>query len=114
MKRKTRKERREEERRILEEMDRAMAEQAAEKAEGAEQDFTQPTEREKVRKKPDDTMPEKMHCKRCKTLMENGVCPTCGFTVYMPMDEKKRNKIRLIVAGVCMAIFVVIFVISQF
>ena len=61
----------------------------------------------------DSTTPDEIHCKRCKTLMENGVCPTCGFRVYVPMEKGKRDKIRLWVTIVCMAAFLVLFVISQ-
>ena len=42
-----------------------------------------------------------------------GVCPACGHRIYVPMDKKKREKIRLIVAGVCIAVFVVLFVIGN-
>ena len=59
-------------------------------------------------------MPQTMHCKRCKTEMENGVCPHCGFRVYVPMDSGKRSKIKLVLTGVFMAIFVVLFVVLQF
>ena len=58
-----------------------------------------------------DKTPETFHCKRCKTLMENGVCPTCGFKVYVAMDEKKRNKIRMIFGGVCLIVFCILYVI---
>ena len=61
----------------------------------------------------DETMPEKIHCSRCKTLMENGVCPLCGHTVYVPMDKGKRDKFRLIAAVVCMAVFVIAFALLQ-
>ena len=52
---------------------------------------------------------EKIYCKRCKSRMENGVCPVCGYRIYMPMDEAKIKKIRLIVAGVCIVAFLAIF-----
>ncbi len=32
---------------------------------------------------------------------------------YQPMDEKKRKKIRLIVGGVCVAVFIVMFIIMH-
>ena len=54
-----------------------------------------------------------MHCRRCKTLMENGVCPTCGFKVYVPMSKEKQNKIKVIATAVAMAVFIVIFIITQ-
>ena len=52
---------------------------------------------------------EKIYCRRCKSRMENGVCPVCGYRIYMPMDEAKIKKIRLIVAGVCIVAFLAIF-----
>ena len=62
----------------------------------------------------DDTMPETLHCKRCQTLMENGTCPNCGFKVYIPMDKEKRDKIKVVATAVLMAVFIVVFVITQF
>ena len=46
--------------------------------------------------------------------MENGVCPACGFTVYVPMSEEKRNKIKLTLTVVAFVVFIVIFVALQF
>ncbi len=61
-----------------------------------------------------DATPERVHCRRCKTLMgEDGVCPTCGFRMYVPMDKKKRDKIKLIGTVILMAVFVVLFVVLQ-
>ena len=54
--------------------------------------------------------PSELHCRRCKTLLDKGVCPNCGYRVYIPMDEKKRNKIRLIATAVGVAVFAVLFV----
>ncbi len=107
---KNKRNRREEERLMIEEMEKAMAEK-----EGKE--YIPPEERPKEKKKRVDYgagVPQKIHCQRCKTLMENGVCPACGHRIYVPMDKKKQDKIRLIIAGVCIAVFVVIFVIGQF
>lgn len=87
-----------EEKRILAEMDAEMKKKEAETG-------VKPT---------DGTPAHKMACPRCKGLMENGVCGTCGHKVYIPMDEKKRNKIRLIVGIVCVVAFVAIFVWLQF
>ena len=105
--------RREEERLMIEEMERAMAEQ-----EGREYIPPEKKTREARRKERHadygDGVPQKIHCQRCKTLMENGVCPACGHRIYVPMDKKKQDKIRLIVAGVCIAVFVIIFAIGQF
>ena len=109
----SRKERKEEEKRIIAELDAAMAENKAKEEGGSEQTD------EKTAKKPskssfyDQTTPEKIHCKRCKTLMENGVCPTCGFRVYVPMEQGKRDKIRLWVTVGLIAVFLVMFLILQ-
>lgn len=61
----------------------------------------------------DGVTPTVIHCKRCKTVMQKGVCPTCGFRMYVPMDKKKRDKIKLIATCVCMAAFVILFLIMQ-
>ena len=111
MKKMTSRDRRAEERRILAEMDEAMAKQKP-----AEQPQTTTPTKKKARSinHYDDSMPQKVHCKRCKTLMENGVCPACGFTVYVPMSEEKRNKIKLTLTVVAFVVFIVIFVALQF
>lgn len=112
----TRKQKKEEEARIIAEMEAALKEADiadglidAEPTETPLQDETP----ERTKGYFDRTTPDEIHCKRCKTLMKNGVCPTCGFKMYVPMDEKKRNKIRLIVAIVCIAAFLVLFVVGQ-
>ena len=117
---KTREEKRAEEARIIAEMNEAMqdlqAKNEAETDEKTDIEQTVKTAKIKTKKKQnpapmtDELMPEKLHCKRCKTLMENGVCPTCGFKVYIPMETEKRNKIKLVVTAVAMVIFAVIFV----
>ena len=97
---------REVEQKILKEMDEAMKEQGHSE--------------EKTSKKyalfglVEDKTPEKVHCKKCRTWLENGVCPTCGFHIYTPMDEGKKKKIRLIVGGVCIALFLGLFLWLQF
>ena len=58
--------------------------------------------------------PDQIHCRHCKTLMENGVCPSCGYKIYVPMDEKKSAKIKIALAVVLMVVFVVIMFIKQF
>lgn len=108
---KTRAEKRAEEERIIAEMQSAMAENNPDFAE--EQPLSREQRHKQRKSKYEESMPEKIHCKRCKTLMEHGVCPTCGYRIYVPMDKKKRDKIRLWVAIACMAVFVVIFVITQ-
>lgn len=67
----------------------------------------------KEQKKSYGDMPEQMHCQKCRTLMENGKCPACGHTVYIPMSKSKQDKIKLALAVVFMAAFVVLFVLLQ-
>lgn len=57
--------------------------------------------------------PSELHCRRCGTILDKGVCPNCGYRVYIPMDEKKRNKIRLITTVIAMSVFVVLFVVLK-
>ena len=102
MARQTRAERKAEEARILAEMDAAMGKSSpTADTETEKQGGTYSSNRETI------------HCKRCKSLMENGVCPICGYKIYMPMDESKRKKIRTVVSVVCVAAFVVLFLILQ-
>lgn len=112
MSKRTRKEKREEEKRIIEEMEAGMKEQGLSMP--ASSTYSGGNKKKKHVNGYDETMPEKIHCKHCKTLMENGVCPNCGHTVYVPMDKKQREKTRLIVAIVCMVVFVIVFVAMQF
>ena len=100
--------RKEEEQRILAEMEEAMQENA-EKSEDVE------TEKPKkgLFSLLEDKTPETLHCRRCKIEMENGVCPSCGFRAYVPMDKDKQKKIRLILGGVCIAGFLLFYLLSQ-
>lgn len=96
-----RKERREEERKILAQMDEAMKE-------------TQSSEPQEKRIGPfKDKTPDTIHCRKCSTLMENGKCPNCGHTIYVPMNGKKQKIIRWIVGGVCVLAFVIVFIITR-
>ena len=99
----TRKEKQAEERRIIAEMDGAL-----QGNKGA-----QPIEDQADNRGYDETMPDKIHCRRCKTLMEKGVCPTCGFRIYVPMDKKKREKMKLTLAILFMAVFLAVFIWTQ-
>ncbi len=103
--------RRERERRMIAEMDAAMwgKKPAHENTKSVKEE--KPQTKETVRAKKDGG--QKLHCPRCKTVMENGKCPTCGHYIYVPMDKEKRNKIRLIVGGVCIVGFVVLFILLQ-
>ena len=105
----TRQQKKEEEKRIIAEMESALAE--GKTLEKPEEDPSNRRETEKYVY--DETMPKDIHCKRCKTLMEKGVCPTCGFRIYVPMDKKKRDRTKLILAVVLMAAFLAVFIFSQ-
>lgn len=113
MSRKTRAEKREEERRIIAQMEEGLKENASTFSSSEKEEYTGGNKKKRHANAYDETMPEKIHCKRCKTLMENGVCPTCGYKIYVPMDKKKRDKISLIVAVVCMVAFLVVFIALQ-
>lgn len=110
----TARERRAEERQILAQMDEAMA--RAEQPQREKDSAAQPKKQPKTKntRKYDDSMPQQVHCKRCRTLMENGVCPACGFKIYVPMDEEKRKKIKLITTVVAVVVFIALFVALQF
>ena len=114
MKKMTSRERRAEERRILAEMDEAMKAQDSQ-TQKTEEEGTTPAKTVKRTKTQDNgIMPSTLHCKRCKTVMENGVCPACGFKIYMPMDEEKRKKIKMALTVVGFVVFIIIFVAIQF
>ena len=113
MSKQTRKQKREEERRILAEMDAAMLEQREAQGEDVQAQETTAKDTPKKRKwgQMDDPTPKRLHCRRCNTLMEeNGYCQTCGYKVYMPMDEKKRNKVKLILTVVFVVVFVALLI----
>ena len=120
MSKQTRQQRKEEERRVIEQMKAALAEaDAREQSEQSEQaqtpnqgeTHTPPAQPQK--QSVFDVTPQVLHCKRCKTEMKNGKCPTCGFEMYVPMSKEKRDKIKLYATIVAMAIFVVIFIITR-
>ena len=102
MSKQTRKERKAEEERILAEFQEALKEN---REEGEKPKQTASAL--------DATQPQTMHCRKCKTLMENGVCPACGFKMYMPMSEEERKKIRRVTTIVALAVFVVLFIVLQ-
>ncbi|MBQ7923920.1 MAG: hypothetical protein IJ329_01285 [Clostridia bacterium] len=56
---------------------------------------------------------EKIYCKRCKSVMDKGVCPVCGYRVYTPMEEETRKRIRAIVTVGCIAVFLALFFILR-
>ena len=99
---KTRKER---EREIIAQMEEALREneEQKKKAEG---------EGSQTENAPQEEMPQ-LHCRKCKTLMENGKCPACGHTVYMPMDPKTQRSVRLALGIVCLVAFVVILLVTK-
>lgn len=108
MKKQTRKEKKAEETRVLAEMRAALEE--AERAESGKNEVE--SERAPKLEQPAPQQPT-YYCRRCKTAMKNGVCPVCGFKVYVPMDQKKLGKIRLVTTAIGMAIFIAIFLYIQ-
>lgn len=88
-------ERKEQEKEIMSQMNEAMEEQKTEQAENPKKNGVQ------------------QHCHRCKVLMENGRCPSCGQKVYTPMDEQKQKKIRWITTGIGLLVFLVIFLATR-
>lgn len=58
--------------------------------------------------------PAQVHCRRCQTLMEDGVCPSCGFKMYVPMSDEKSKKIKTITTAIGFVVFIIIFLIIQF
>ena len=107
MKKLTRKEKKAEEARVLAEMKAALDE-----AEREERGYTE-TETEVETESTPQTQAPTYHCRRCKTVMQNGVCPTCGFKMYVPMDEKKLGKIKIALTAIGMAVFVLLFIYLQ-
>ena len=91
--------RKEKEAEIIAQMEEALKEQAAEKAESAAE-----TPQGEV---------QQFHCRRCKALMENGKCPACGYSDYVPMDAKMQKKIRWILTGICLLGFLIIFLATR-
>ncbi len=87
------KKRKEEERKIIEEFEKAL---------GQVRD-----EREKESENPPQTA---QICKRCGNACKDGKCSVCGYSEYQPMDEKRQRKYKLIIGGVCLALFALIYV----
>lgn len=109
----TRKQKKEEEKRILEEMRKALAEADAEDKEETGACANVEEDKPCSPARNFGEMPEVLHCKRCKTQMKNGVCPVCGYRIYIPMDEQKRNKIKNTLTYVLMIAFLIVFIFLQ-
>ena len=109
MNKQTRKEKKAEEVRVLAEMKAALeeAERAEKEASGEAESASAPKWESPAPQEPT------YHCHRCKTVMQKGVCPVCGFKMYVPMDEKKLGKIKLVLTAIGMAIFIAIFLYIQ-
>ena len=100
------KQKREEEKNVLAQMEEAMQEEKKETAKAEAPKQAKPSY--------GNIQPAQMHCRRCQTLMKEGVCPTCGFKAYVPMSEEKRKKIKTITTVIGFVVFIIIFVILQF
>ena len=88
-------ERKEQEQEIMQQMNAAMQEAKPTQTETPKKDGVQ------------------QHCHRCKVLMENGKCPSCGQKMYVPMDEEKQKKIRWISTGIGLLVFLIIFLATR-
>ncbi len=113
MSKQTRKEKKAEEKRILAEFEAALKEERANDLESKRANA--PQKEETGEKKPSfyaSADPKSVHCKRCKTLMEEGVCPVCGYKIYQPMSEEKRRKIKGIITAVAIVVFAVFLVLG--
>lgn len=88
---------------IIAQMEEALKEQKTENEETVTE-----TEQE-----PSKTETPQFHCRKCNTLMKNGKCPACGYSDYVPMDAKTQKKIRLILTGVCVVVFLIIFLATR-
>lgn len=118
MSKQAREKKRAEEERVLAELEAAVQEERAQAEENAENSATENATVEGAEKKSKQSfygaiMPEQIHCRRCRTLMENGVCPTCGYKIYVPISEEKRKKIRNIGTIIALVAFLIIFVAIQ-
>jgi len=91
-----------EEEKILAEMDEAMKEKAKEEE-----------NKPKLSAILQDKTPEQIHCRKCQTLLQDGVCPTCGFRMYVGMDKEKQKKIRLITGGICLLVLLAILLLKK-
>ncbi len=107
------KKKREEERRIIAELEEALAQEKAANGEEEVSDLGREARCEEQRRTKESfyssTQPKNLHCRRCKTEMQEGKCPVCGYTVYTGMAEAKRKKIRGVLTVVCVAIFLLLF-----
>ena len=92
-----RKQRKEEETKIIAQMEEALRENEQLKKE------SEPAQAEASAEKNADVL----HCHKCGTVMENGKCPQCGYYVYVPMNPRMQRKIRLIVGGVFIVVFLI-------
>ena len=100
--------RKEQEKEILAQMEEAVNEEKKQ-ADGKET----PSKSSKLAELFKDKTPEQIHCRKCNTLMENGKCPSCGHSIYVPMDATKQMKIRLIIGAIGVAIFLIVFAVTR-
>lgn len=92
----------EEERRIIAEMEAGLQETRAAQENGAERENLY-----------GDDLPQILHCKRCKTVLQAGVCPVCGFKIYVPLDKKKRERTKKILTVVFLVGFALVLLLLQ-
>ncbi len=97
---------------MLADFDAAVAAEKEKAAESGEENVSATKKQEKRSRDSfySSTQPTQIHCRRCKTLMEEGKCPVCGYKTYTPMSDAKRKRVRNILTVVCLGVFVVLFV----
>ena len=94
-------------------MDKETWQEDLEREEKQEETSSKGRKRPKIFGVIEDKPPEKIHCRNCHTLMENGVCPTCGFKMYVPMDPQKQKIIRWVSGGICVVVFIILLIVAS-
>lgn len=119
MEKQTKEQKKEEEKRVLAEFEEALRQEREQKEKDCDPsaDCAEATEKGGDKKRTGEfhsaPQPETLHCRRCRTVMENGVCPVCGFKIYVPMSEEKSKRIRKIATGIGLVIFAILFIVLQ-
>ena len=103
--RKTKAEKRAEEEKIIAEMEEAMRELNASKTEES-------LSTEEIPLGAEEENSNVLHCPKCGKVTDKGVCHSCGFRTYQPMDERTVKRVRLIVGGVLILAFIIFMIVK--
>ena len=106
---------REEEKKILEEMDAAMREKREKEADEAR---TAEKSHENHREEPSKTArggkDSEIRCPRCGRLLENRhACPYCRYTGYIPMSKRETRRLKLILYPIVLAAAILLLVFAN-